>query len=440
MLRRIGIFFREALWRDDLGRATGWRTFGLSVLRVVVHAFRSFSRNMGSIRAAGLSLITLLAIVPLLALITALGRAFGYGEWLKDEITHYGQANLSTPLQDAVRQIQGMAEGTNFRAIGVIGTLVLAYAGFELFTRVEQSFNHVWKSEQRRKWYRRIVDFIGLVVIVPILVIGALSMSSLLQGASLHGLRDKYVWVRTIYEAGLGFVPHVLMWVALTALYKVMPSANVAWRGAFVGGILAGTSWILLHNLYIHFQLGVAQFSAIYATLAALPLLIVYLQLTWTILLMGAELAYGVQNIRALRNARTVPPVTHAVRRRLALLVMSEASQKFAAGAGGCDLSEIAVRCDVPRDWIDGIYNSLSKAGLVARLAGSEQVIPARPPGSITTLEVLRALETGEADSFLDQICLPPEMQHRLKDLQAAEEGVPASRFDGAATPNQSGR
>jgi membrane protein len=429
MLRQIGLFFREALWRDDLARASGWRSFGLSILRVVVHAFRSFAQNMGSIRAAGLALITLLAIVPLLSLITALGRAFGYGEWLKDAINQYGKANLSEPLQDAVKQIQAMAFGTDFGAIGVIGTLILAYAGFELFTRVEQAFNHVWKSEARRKWYRRIVDFIGLVVIVPLLVLGALSLSSLLQGASLAGLREKYAWVRAIYEAGLGFVPHVLMWVALTALYKVMPSAHVAWRAAVVGGIVAGSTWILLHTVYIHFQLGVAQFSAIYATLAALPLLIVYLQLTWTILLMGAELAYGVQNIHALRNARTVPPVTHAVRRRLALLVMGEASNKFAAGAGGCDLSEIATRCDVPRDWIDGVFNSLSKAGLVARLAGSEQVIPSRPPGQITTREVMRALETGDADAFLPQICLSPEMERKLIDLQAADDGKPAGDF-----------
>jgi membrane protein len=438
MLRRIGVFFREALWQEDLARASGLRAVALSVLRVIVHAFRSFAQNMGSIRAAGLSLITLLAIVPLLALITALGRAFDYGEWLKGEITHYAEANLSEPLQEAVRQIQAMAAGTNFRAIGVIGTLILAYAGFELFTRVEQAFNHVWKSERRRKWYRRIVDFIGLVVIVPLLVFGALSLSSLLQGATLHGLRDKYVWVRAVYEAGLGFVPHALMWVALTALYKVMPSGHVSWRGAVVGGIVAGSSWILLHAIYIHFQLGVAQFSAIYATLAVLPLMIVYLQLTWTILLMGAELAYGVQNISALRNAQTVPPVTHAVRRRLALLVMGEASQKFARGDGGCDLSEIAVRCDVPRDWIDGVVLSLSKAGLVARLAGSEQIIPARPPGRITTLEVLRALEIGEADTFLDQICLPPEMEGRLNALRAAEESVPKTEFGGGTRPPHS--
>src|SRR6188768_975526 len=93
MLRRIGVFFREALWRDDLERATGWRAVSFSVLRVIVHASRSFAQNMGSIRAAGLSLITLLAIVPLLALITALGGAFGYGDWLKEAIRQYGEAN-----------------------------------------------------------------------------------------------------------------------------------------------------------------------------------------------------------------------------------------------------------------------------------------------------------------------------------------------------------
>ena len=127
-------------------------------------------------------------------------------------------------------------------------------------------------------------------------------------------------------------------------------------------------------------------------------------------------------------------------RRRLAMLLMNEASQKFAAGAGGCDLSAIAVRCDVPRDWIDGVFHSLSKAGLVARLAGSEQVIPSRPPGHITTLEVLRAVESGEADAFLAQICLPPDIERRLNDLRAAEDGVLKSEFGGSTKPTSSGR
>jgi membrane protein len=429
MIGKVGTFFTKVLWRDDLSRSPGWRSFGLSVLRVVAHSFGNFGRNMGSIRAAGLALITLLAVVPLLALITAIAGAFAYGDVMKDEIRHLTQANLSDPMREAVEKIQGMAESANFRALGVIGTLVLAYAGFELFTRVEQAFNHVWKSERRRKWYRRVTDFIALVVIVPALVLGALSLSSLLQGASLNGLREKYEWIRAVYEAGLGFVPHVTMWVALTALYKVMPSAHVAWKGAIAGGIVAGSSWIFLHTIYIHFQLGVAQFNAIYATLAALPLLIVYLQLTWTILLMGAEIAYGVQNIHALRKTRVVPPVTHAMRRRLALLVMSEASDKFVRGAGGSDLAEIAVRCDVPREWVDGVFQSLSDAGLAARLAGSEQVIPARPPSGITMLEVMRALETGEADTFAEQVCLTPEMERHLRLLQEAEQAALETPF-----------
>jgi membrane protein len=421
MLRQVGRFLREELWQREL---RGWRGFWIGALRVTIHAFGSFHTNLGSIRAAGLSLITLLAIVPVLALVTAIARAFAYGDEMKAEITRYAAENLSPPLQEAVSRIQALAEATNFKTIGVIGTLVLAYAGFELFTRVEQAFNAVWKSQVRRKWIRRLSDFIALVMIVPILVLGALSLNSLLQGARLNGLREKYVWVRWIYEAGLGFVPHLLMWLALTALYKAMPSAKVAWKAATVGAIVAGSGWVALHGLYIHFQIGVAQFNAIYATLAILPLLIVYLQLTWTILLLGAEVAYGVQNVDALRKTRTIPPATHAIRRRLALLLMTDACRKFSDGSGGCNLHEIAVRCDVPREWVDDVFRSLSDAGLLARLANSEQAVPGRPPAQITTLEVMRALESGEANVFSDQIPLEADMEARLKSLAAAEKSA----------------
>jgi membrane protein len=427
MLGQVARYLREEIWERDV---PGWRGIWIAALRVTIHAFGSFASNMGSIRAAGLSLITLLAIVPLLALATAIARAFAYGDEMKAELARYARENLSAPLQEAVTRIQDLAEATSFRTIGVVGTLVLAYAGFELFTRVEQAFNGVWKSQRRRRWIRRLSDFIALVVVVPVLVLGALSLSSVLQGAGLSGLREKYVWVRRIYEAGLGFVPHALMWIALTALYKAMPSAKVAWKGAIVGAIVAGTGWMALHNLYIHFQIGVAQFNAIYATLAVLPLLIVYLQLTWTVLLLGAEIAYGVQNVHALRKARKVPPATHAVRRRLALLLMTEACARFSRGAGGCDLHEIAVRCDVPREWVDDVYGALSSAGLLARLANSEQVVPARPPAHVTTLEVMRALESGEANVFLDQIPIDPGMEARLKSVAEAETSVLDATFE----------
>jgi DNA-binding IscR family transcriptional regulator len=113
---------------------------------------------------------------------------------------------------------------------------------------------------------------------------------------------------------------------------------------------------------------------------------------------------------------------------------MSEAADKFARGAGGADLTEIAVRCDVPREWIDSVYRSLADAGLLARLAESEQVIPKRPPAQIKTLDVMRALDKGEADAFLEQIRLRPEMEKQLQILSDAEDRALTGGLDGKET------
>lgn len=399
----------------------GGKRFCIATLRVLSHLLVAFTQNLAGIRAAGLTLITLLSLVPLLALVFAIANGLGYSDDLQQAMLDFAE-DLPAGLKDGVLHIHAMVESLQFTALGVVGTLILVWTSFALFTRVEQAFNHVWRARSKRSWIRRVSDFIALVVLVPVLVVGALFLKSMVTGAAwVQGLREDHAWAETLYEFGVGFTPHIMMWVAFTALYKLIPSARVQWRAAAIGGVVAGSLWILLYGVYLNFQVGVAQANAIYATLAALPLLLIYLQLSWTIILAGAEVSYAVQNLRALRGSEHLPPASHAINVRLAWHLMTRASHGFREGRAGCELAQVSADLDVPREWVDGVFEALSEAGLLVAVQGGDEDIamPARPPEEITFSDVLNAVNGHDVAGFLQRVRLPEPGE---EDLTAAEQ------------------
>ncbi len=417
-VRRFIRFLREDLWREPLRGMSRGKRLRIGTLRVLSHLLVAFTQNLAGIRAAGLTLITLLSLVPLLALVFALANGLGYGEDLKEAMLSYAE-ELPPDLRDAVVQIHTMVDSVRFTALGLLGTLILIWTSFALFTRIEQAFNYVWRSRRRRPWFRRISDFIALVILVPVLVMGALFVKSWFTSAA-EDLREDYALVDFLVEAGLSLAPHVMMWVAFTTLYKMVPSAQVRWRAAVIGGVLAGSLWIFLYGVYLSFQVGVAQANAIYATLAALPLLLIYLQLSWTIILAGAEVSYAVQNLESLRGTEHLPPATHAIRVRLGWHLVIKASDNFRNGRGGCDLAQFAMEMDVPREWVDAVFDALYAGGLLVGVQGDQDIaMPARPPEEILFSQVLNAVNRQDVAGFLERVRLPEEGE---KQLLAAEQ------------------
>ena len=387
-IARLLAFWREDLWRLDLRKVPRWQALALGSARVGIYTARSFGRELGGIRAAGLALMTLLSLVPLLALVFAVANGFGYARTLQEGIAARKQG-LPAELQDAITWIEQLVARTNFSAMGAVGTLVLAWAAFSLFINTEEALNRVWKTKRNRPWIRRLTDFVALVVFVPVLVIGSISLSSFLEGADVAGLRRSYAWLDELYTTGLRIVPHVLLWLAFTGIYKLMPSAQVFWRSAIVAGMLAGSTWVLVHRVYLHFQVGVAQANAIYATLAALPLLLIYLQLTWTIVLMGAEVAYGVQHVHELGRDH-LEPGQAARRQALRIWVTAETCRRFAAGEGPTTIAMLAESAEITREVAAGLVAELQDEGYLALLEEGDAVLPAQPPD-----RALQALAAG---------------------------------------------
>jgi membrane protein len=420
-IARVRAFFSDGIWSQDLHVLPRWRALGIAALRVAIHSWTSFSSNLGGIRAAGLTLITLLALIPLLALAFAVANGFGYRDRLETLLLD-NTRDLPKDLQTAVEWIRTLVGRTDFKAMGLIGSLVLVWIGFGLFMRVEEALNHVWRTTDRRPFYRRVTEFIALVVVVPAFALGAISLSSVM------GALD-FLWLDWLYHAALSLVPPLLLAVAFTAVYKLMPSTDVPWLPAAIGGAFAGIVWTMVHALYLRFQIGVAGANAIYATLAALPLLLIYLQLTWTIVLLGAELAYAVQNVHTLRS-KALPAPSWELQRRIGLLAVDNACRAFEVGAAGTTQAELAMRCDLPGEWVEDVCAKLRHAGLLVAVEGTHRLLPARPPATLTFDAVLRALDPDGGVAAEERVQLRPEHEQQLRRFHdATREALSGGTF-----------
>ena len=422
MIRAAFAFFREGLWRADLRNVSWPKRVVLGGTRILVHALQTFGDNLGTMRPAGLTTITLLSLAPLLAVISGVADGLGYSQLLDDFIAE-NTKELPEGMQNAVAVIQSTVDRTSFRALGIVSTVLLLWTGLTLFVRVEAAMNQTWKTRARRPWFRRLSDFIALIVLFPVLVIAALLGRTLLTSASW--MQDLPAWLDVLYKTGLGGVTHAVMWVAMTALFRFMPSVTVRWRWAAVGGIVAGSGWIFAHQIYLSFQIGAARANAIYATLAALPLLIVYLQLVWTIILFGAEISYAGQNLRLLGPGHRLREPNARQRERIGIAMAERACARFAEGRGSTSLARMSSDLDVPREWLDDIARSLRKAGVLEVTRRGERVIPARPLEGLTFDAVLDGIRGGKAGVATDRgVTLAPRTDELYESSNQARHDL----------------
>jgi len=367
-------------------------------LRILVHAAGSFRANLVGIQAAGLTMFTLLALFPLLWLGFGVANLLGFSDLLMDRLGEFGE-EVPANLQDVVVQLQGMLDRVNEQALELWGSLLLAYTGYTLFTKVELAINGVWKTHHR-SWYRRLGSFLGLVLVVPMLVLGAIIGQSILA---------QMPWI----GAGVRVLPLVGLWLALTAFYKWMPSAPVHWFAAVVAGGGAAVAGVGLHSLYLAAQFGVARYNAVYAALAVIPMLLIYLELWWTVVLAGAEVSYAIQNLHSLGPKREVPPLSHALRRRMALALMQAVTDH---GGAALPLARFTAAVDAPRPWVDQTVSDLERGNLL-EMCEDDSVRRIEPTGPLSAWDVVAAVDGPDPDQGME---LPAGLEESLVETRAA--------------------
>ena len=315
MFESIREWINSVLWGVDLRQESRWRALYLGAGRVAAYAYQSFSHNLVGIQASGLTSITMLGIVPTLWLFALVARWLGFFEQLEARVISYrNESGTPQLLASLIDNFHQAIDRVSLQALGFIGCGIVAYAGYNLFINVQRTFDHVWRVKGY-PWYRRLGGFLGLVVVVPVLFLSGIIGESLLRSGPVarHVSENYPSFFAVVYESGLRFTPTVLIWLTFTLIYKLMPSARVHWRPAMLAAVIPAIGLFAIHGIYLEAQGDLAIYNKVYATLAALPMLIVYLTVTWTIILAGAQVCYAVQHVHDLRppdflKARKKPP------------------------------------------------------------------------------------------------------------------------------------
>ena len=383
---RIHRFLTVDLWRE-VPTPSRVRAALLHIGRVSMLAGRDFVADKCAMRATALSYVTLLSIVPLLAFAFSVMKGLGVQAQLEGVL-----GKVAAGQKEVLEQIIGYVEDTNVKALGTIGLVFLIWTVVKTLGTIERSFNEIWGVTQSRSYFRKFTDYVSVLVTAPLLMVAAMSLSGFLQG----DLLARFPWLGLPARLAIRLMPFVGTWIAFAAVYMFMPNTSVRLRSALVGGVIAGTIWQLAFWLYTTFQVGMAKYNAIYGTFAALPIFMVWLYMSWTIVLFGAEVAWATQNVGTWWEQRRAESASFATKEEVALRAMTALAVSFYGDGEALSGSAIAHRFKAPTRLVRDVLRTLCDAGLCSQIAGEDGPAyqPARALEHLTPADVLAALRT----------------------------------------------
>lgn len=381
-------FFREGLlWTIDVSQLPRLRRWALHTLRRIVMTVELFvDRNLSS-HASALTYSSILGAVPILAIVFAVARGFGFGQLIEQKLTsnvHF-TPEMTETVMNFINSYLERARGGVF--IGV-GLLLLFYTLINLTSNIETAFNTIWRVKTSRNIYRRAVDYISVFFLLPIVIVITSGLQIFLVG--IGSFLPSFTFVSHSIELLVQLSPYVLTSLAFMALYKMMPNTDVHWRAVIVPGILAGVAFQGLQWFYIHSQVWISSYSAVYGSFAAIPLFMLWMQLSWTICLFGAQLSYANQMEADFAFEKAAPHLSRAAHDRVAVHVMQSLCNAFAQGEA-LTASELAAQTALPISLVNTIlyeFTADESHPLVSEVLRGKRskpyFQPARPADTIT--------------------------------------------------------
>ena len=385
----------SGVWEDTRSL---WSVRTVKIVNLSVQSF--LDRDL-QIRAAALTYNTVLAIVPALAMLFAIGRGFGFQNLLQTELFRYFPAQREA-LETALTYVDNyLAQASQGAFIG-IGLIFLLWTLISLMSNVEDTFNHVWGVTTKRSLQRKFTDYTALFLLLPVLMVCSAGISIFMSDAVQHVFEDNPL--TPLMHRLLAFTPLVISWIIFTAAYYMVPNTKVKFGGALFAGILCGTLFQGVQWLFVTGQMYVSKYNAIYGSFAFLPLLLVWLQLSWLIALAGVVLTYAWQNFENYAHREKSKDISTGYSTQLAIAILSTAAGRFKRREPALTRTELLRDYELPATLVDDLLNHLGRAGLLNTIAASgkndeEGYQPAFDPDDMTVNEALNRLgEVGNSN------------------------------------------
>lgn len=387
------------------------------IVQILVSLWDDVTEKRVMNAASMLTYSTLLAIVPVAAVIFAIARGFGYNKYIETwfRTTFDGHPQVVEALLGFVNSY---LVHTQSGVVFGIGLVFMVYTVLMLTRNIEQVFNDIWNVHNQRDFFRSLTDYLAMFFILPILIIVMSGVS--VWASSLIKMVDETYVIGPMLKYSLRFTPFVLLVGIITLLYIFMPNTRVKWRNAVMPAIGASMALELLQYFYVNSQIWMSSYNAIYGSFAALPLFMIWMQFTWTIILIGAELSYTEQNVEEFR-ANYSSKISLRYRFILSALLLSRICKRFHEGRSPYDVIELKKETQLPMRIINELLFDLKQARLIVEAHGNSNRIYTE--ATLMPAESVENITIGLMVSRLES--LYPWIQERnvsLREVMAGEK------------------
>lgn len=391
MLKRIIEFIKNGVWqKNERDFSSGKTWWAVKQFRLVLFTARGFNRHDTAIRSAALSFYTVMSLVPILALVFVVFKGFG----MEDTFNGYLYEllpNHSVIIDQIVVFINNLLERTRSGVMAVSAFFLLIWAVIKVFGNIEGAFNNIWEVKRSRSFTRRFSGYMAIVIMAPIL---GLAANSLYMG--LRGRLEVFTG-RFVTDILFGVVSELAIILMFSMIYFVIPNINVKYKNALKAAIVAGIGFSLFQVAYFWIQGNLSSYNAIYGTFAAIPLFLLWLQVSWQILLFGGELSFAMQNIRDFEIELQSKDMSYDNRCKIMIAMMAIAIRNYLDGKMQSTPEKVAEEIGIPVRTVREVAYELEANGLLLFVRNEKtgqvsSMIPARDPHAIRFYDVINSV------------------------------------------------
>ncbi|MBI3271369.1 MAG: YihY family inner membrane protein [Planctomycetes bacterium] len=411
------------LWEVEVPPERKLLNLLLAVVRSVVLLFEGFIRAEVQTRAAALTYKTVFAIVPFVAVVFAVLKSFGSLDSTKNLLMDFLKDNLAKGTgQKVVDAMTESIENLHSGAVGAIGFAVLAWTVISLMRDIEESLDRVWFLEENRPFARRFTIYWTALTLGPILTAASVTLTAFFNDRSVVRRILENEWISGAVSV---LLPLFVVWVLFACLYSFVPNTKVKWGPALLAAAISGTVWEFTKWAYLWYNTRFVTNYKIYGTLGAIPVLLLWIYVSWVIVLTGAQISFAVQNRRGFKRNERAPRVSARFLEAAAAKIACAVADDFLGGKGPTTPEALSARLDLPTRLVEEVLHRLLAAELLVRAGGSgEGFFPAREPGSIPLSDVLESVRSYGITFRLTEDLVTRQVDHDLALADDSWKGV----------------
>jgi len=398
MLSRVINFLKTDIWRIHLKNYPPSKSFLLRQLRIIVLAVRGFDEDKCKFRASALTFYSLLSVVPVIAMMFGIAKGFGLEKRVQTELMQKMQAQKEV-AEKIINFANSLLENASGGFIAGIGVVFLFWTIIKVLSNIEKSFNDIWGVKTPRSIGRRFSDYLSMMLICPFLLVMASSVTVVISSQIKVVIQKFSVFsaIGPFILFVLKLLPYCTIWIMFTFVFIFMPNTKVKLKAGLLAGVVAGTIFQITQWIYINFQIGAAKYGAIYGSFAALPLFLLWLQISWLVILFGAELSFAHQNVETYEFEQDYLAASYSFKKLLSLLITHLLVKSFCKGEQPWHAERISHTLEIPIRLVRQILFELTQAGILSEVRknnGKDVAYqPAIDVAKITVKYVVEALE-----------------------------------------------